>query len=218
MAKRELYERSGHLAKFADDMFPPMAAGRPTDDAHAAAEPVPAPRDDLRRPAAAPTASCRCGSPSWARCSGPSAPVSSVDCRGCAAISLNDAHNFCALDQVGAEVAGVLALMRRAHAALGLRPGRFPAVAARRGGEYARRRGRRGTLAERLLREALVGAGVSFVEAPGEAAFYGPKIDVQIVDPAGRESTLATVQVDFHQPEQFDLSYVDADGRRRRGR
>ena len=48
------------------------------------------------------------------------------------------------------------------------------------------------------------------MEAPGEAAFYGPKIDVQIVDPAGRESTLATVQVDFHQPERFDLSYVDA--------
>ena len=68
--------------------------------------------------------------------------------------------------------------------------------------------------AEELLRKALDEAGVSFVEAPGEAAFYGPKIDVQIVDPAGRESTLSTIQVDFHQPEQFDLSYVDADGRR----
>ena len=57
---------------------------------------------------------------------------------------------------------------------------------------------------------------MSFAEAPGEAAFYGPKIDVQIVDIAGREWSLATVQVDFHQPAQFDLSYVDRDGGRRR--
>jgi threonyl-tRNA synthetase len=57
---------------------------------------------------------------------------------------------------------------------------------------------------------------VSFVEAPGEAAFYGPKIDVQIEDIAGREWSLATVQVDFHQPVQFDLSYVDRDAVRRR--
>ena len=66
--------------------------------------------------------------------------------------------------------------------------------------------------AEELLRKALDEAGVAYVEAPGEAAFYGPKIDVQIVDPAGRESTLSTIQVDFHQPEQFDLSYVDSAG------
>lgn len=50
-----------------------------------------------------------------------------------------------------------------------------------------------------------------FEEVPGEAAFYGPKIDVQIVDSVGREWTLATVQVDFHQPVAFNLSYVDAD-------
>ena len=50
----------------------------------------------------------------------------------------------------------------------------------------------------------------------GEAAFYGPKIDVQITDGAGRESTLSTVQVDFHQPKQFGLSYVGSDGARHR--
>jgi len=45
--------------------------------------------------------------------------------------------------------------------------------------------------------------------APG--AFYGPKIDVQILDPSGREATLSTVQLDFYQPRQFDLGYLDAD-------
>src|SRR5262249_2103069 len=54
-------------------------------------------------------------------------------------------------------------------------------------------------------------ADVSYVEAPGEAAFYGPKIDVQVLI-GGRESTLATVQVDYYQPARFELSYVDADG------
>ncbi|KJY32868.1 hypothetical protein VR44_15110 [Streptomyces katrae] len=52
--------------------------------------------------------------------------------------------------------------------------------------------------------------------AEGEAAFYGPKIDVQVTDDAGRESTLSTVQVDFHQPEQFDLHYIGADGAKHR--
>jgi threonyl-tRNA synthetase len=68
--------------------------------------------------------------------------------------------------------------------------------------------------AEALLREAL--SGMSYVEASGEAAFYGPKIDVQIVDPMGRESTLSTVQLDFHQPSRFGLSYVDSGGARQR--
>jgi threonyl-tRNA synthetase len=130
-------------------------------------------------------------------------------------ISLNDSHNFCALEQVGEEVAMVLDLMARAHVALGFEPAGFRLSLRGEGPSYL------GdpadwVLAEAMLRDALVGAGVSFVEAPGEAAFYGPKIDVQIVDPAGRESTLATVQVDFQQPERFGLSYVDNSGRRRR--
>jgi hypothetical protein len=70
--------------------------------------------------------------------------------------------------------------------------------------------------AEELLRKALDDAGATYVEEPGEAAFYGPKIDVQIVDPAGRESTLSTIQIDFHQPERFDLLYVDSDGAKKR--
>jgi threonyl-tRNA synthetase len=50
----------------------------------------------------------------------------------------------------------------------------------------------------------------------GEAAFHGPKIDVQVADGAGRESALSTVRVDFHQPERFGLRYVGADGARHR--
>jgi threonyl-tRNA synthetase len=57
--------------------------------------------------------------------------------------------------------------------------------------------------------------GINFVEAEDEAAFYGPKIDVQITSAIGREFTLATNQVDFAQPGRFDLTYVDEDGQRK---
>jgi len=130
------------------------------------------------------------------------------------AISLNDAHTFCALDQVGGEVADILALMGKAHAALGFVPAGFRLSLRGPSGKYLGAAAD-WDLAEGLLRQALVEADVPFVEIAGEAAFYGPKIDVQIVDSSGRELSLATVQVDFHQPAQFDLSYVDSDGQRR---
>src|SRR5204862_2936455 len=62
-----------------------------------------------------------------------------------------------------------------------------------------------------ILREALVESGLPFFEADGEAAFYGPKIDVQVKDVMGREETLSTIQLDQHLPEQFELEYKDSD-------
>ena len=62
---------------------------------------------------------------------------------------------------------------------------------------------------EDLVREALEDGGLNFVEIPGEAAFYGPKIDVQVWSAIGREFTLATNQVDFAIPSKFDLTYID---------
>ena len=59
----------------------------------------------------------------------------------------------------------------------------------------------------------MVKSGVNFVEVPGEAAFYGPKIDVEIFSAIGREFTLATNQLDFAVPKRFDLTYVDSDGK-----
>lgn len=66
---------------------------------------------------------------------------------------------------------------------------------------------------EAEVRKALKKAKVNFVEAPGEAAFYGPKIDVEIYSAIGREFTLATNQLDFAVPKRFDLTYVDKDGK-----
>ena len=129
-------------------------------------------------------------------------------------ISLNDAHMFCAVEQVGDEVADMLDLMGRAHAALGFAPHSFRLSLRGPDGRYLGEP-QDWALAEDLLRKALDGAGVAYVEVPGEAAFYGPKIDVQIVDSGGRELSLATVQVDFVQPARLGLSYVDSGGAQR---
>src|SRR5208282_1036442 len=71
-------------------------------------------------------------------------------------------------------------------------------------------------LGERMLREAMDALGLPYVEARGEAAFYGPKLDIQLADVMGHEETYSTIQVDFHLPSQFDLHYVAADGKEHR--
>ncbi len=211
LGKRELFELSGHLGYFADDMFPPM---RLSADDEFVLRPALCPHHALvfrargRSYRELPLRVAELGGMYRAERSGVLGGLSRVR-----AISLNDAHNFCALEQVGDEVREILRLIGEAHAVLGVRPAGFRLSL--RGPDqryvgddasWAR--------AEELLRAAL--DGVDVVEAPGEAAFYGPKIDIQIVDAAGRESTISTVQLDFDKPERFDLSYTGSDGRRKR--
>ncbi len=66
--------------------------------------------------------------------------------------------------------------------------------------------------AQAMLKEAVDEMGLDYDEAPGEAAFYGPKLDVQVKTALGKEETLSTVQLDFLLPERFDLTYVGSDG------
>jgi threonyl-tRNA synthetase len=212
LGKRRMYELSGHWGNFADDMFPPMRLG----DDELVLRPSLCPHHALifrargRSYRELPLRIAELGPMYRAERSGVVGGLSRVR-----QMLLNDAHIFCAEDQAGAEVAGVLALMRQAHAALGMGPVSYQLSLRGPGKKYggddavwAR--------AEALLRGALAHEGVAFTEVPGEAAFYGPKIDIQVADPSGREWTLATVQIDYHQPEQFELEYVDAGGERKR--
>ncbi|MER6593824.1 threonine--tRNA ligase [Micromonospora purpureochromogenes] len=210
LGKRELFALSGHLGYFADDMFPPL---RLSADDEFVLRPALCPHQLVYRARGRsyrelPLRIAELGGMYRAERSGVLGGLSRVR-----AISLNDAHNFCALDQVGEEVREILRLIREAHAALGVRPAGFR-LSLRGPGEKYVGDDAQWARAEELLRAAL--DGVDFTEAPGEAAFYGPKIDIQIVDAAGRESTLSTVQLDFDKPERFDLSYTDASGARRR--
>ncbi len=211
-AKPEMYHRSGHLPSFADDMFPPMADGadelvlRPSLCPHHAM----VYRSRGRSYRELPLRIAELGGMYRAERSGVLNGLWRVR-----SIWLNDAHIFCAPEQVPDELSAVLAMMRRAHQALGVQPARFRLSQRGPGGKYV------GEPAdwdrsEELLRTALARAGLEYVEAPGEAAFYGPKIDVQVADAQGREWSLSTVQVDLHLPARFELSYVDKDASRRR--
>jgi threonyl-tRNA synthetase len=216
LAKRALFEASGHWAKFSDDMFPPMRVGgeelvlRPANCPHHAA---------IYRAAAhsyreLPIRLNELAPMFRAERSGVLSGLSRVR-----QIDLDDTHVFCRPDQTASEVARALRSALDAQRTLGL-PVDYVRLSRR--GEGA---GYLGTAAqwrqaEDALRaaatEVLADGTVPMSEAAGEAAFYGPKLDLQVRDGRGHEETIATVQLDFNQPERFDLSYTAADGARQR--
>ncbi|MGH3471207.1 MAG: threonine--tRNA ligase [Nocardioidaceae bacterium] len=211
LGKRELYDISGHREHFAEEMFAPIDDDlvlRPSLCPHHAL--VFASKGRSYRDL--PLRVGELGQMFRAERSGVLAGLTRVRC-----ISLNDAHIFCALDDVGAEVRGVLDLVERAYAALGIAKWHYR-LSLRGGSEDPKYVGDGGrwSQAEGLLRAALDARAVGYEVLAGEAAFYGPKIDVQVQDSAGRGWTLSTVQLDFHKPERFDLSYADAVGGRSR--
>ena len=212
LGKRELYEISGHWSHYSDDMFPPMQLGgedvvlRPSLCPHHAL--IYRSRSHSYREL--PLRIAELGAMYRSELSGVLGGLTRVR-----SIQLNDAHIFCTLDQAAEEARAALALITRAYADLGIRAARHRLSLPGEGGKYVADPAlwQRATA---LLREVLDDSGIPYESAEGEAAFYGPKIDVQIVDPAGREATLSTVQIDFHQPERFDLHYIGADGAKHR--
>ncbi|MFI2617047.1 threonine--tRNA ligase [Streptomyces sp. NPDC018584] len=212
LGKRELYEISGHWSHYSDDMFPPMDVGgeqivlRPSLCPHHAV--IYRSRSHSYREL--PLRMAELGGMYRAELSGVLGGLNRVR-----SIHLNDAHIFCTLDQVADEARAALEMIRRVYEALGIRPARLRLSLPGPGGKYVADPGkwRRSTA---LLTEVLDGCGLAYEAVEGEAAFYGPKIDVQVADGAGRESTLSTVQVDFHQPERFGLHYIGADGAKHR--
>ncbi|WP_416531034.1 threonine--tRNA ligase [Streptomyces coelicoflavus] len=212
LGKRELYEISGHWAHYRDDMFPPMDLGgeqvvlRPSLCPHHAVIYRSRPHSYRELP----LRMAELGGMYRSELSGVLGGLTRVR-----AIQLNDAHIFCTLDQVAEEVRAALEMIRQAYEALGITATRYRLSLPGPGGKYvaAPEKWQRSTA---LLTDVLDRSGLPYEAAEAEAAFYGPKIDVQVTDGAGRESTLSTVQVDFHQPEQFDLHYTGGDGAKHR--
>ncbi len=208
LAKRELYEISGHWAHYRDDMFPAMELGgeqfvlRPSLCPHHAL--VYRSREHSYREL--PLRIAELGGMFRSELSGVLGGLTRVR-----AIQLNDAHVFCTLEQAADEARAALELIDGAYRAMGIRAARYRLSLPGPGGKYVsdpamwQRAGA-------LLTEVLDAVGAPYEAEEGEAAFYGPKIDVQIADASGRESTLSTVQVDLYQPRQFDLRYVGPDG------
>jgi threonyl-tRNA synthetase len=128
----------------------------------------------------------------------------------------DDAHLFCTEDQVAGEVLGCLSLVKTVLTTLGMenyrvRVGLRDPDSGKYTGEPEN-----WDKAEAACRAAAASLGVPFTEEPGEAAFYGPKIDFVVKDVIGREWQLGTVQVDYNLPIRFDLSYIGADNAKHR--
>jgi threonyl-tRNA synthetase len=213
LGKRALFERSGHWDKFSDDMFPPMPVGgdqlvlRPANCPHHAmifaAEQHSYRELPVRYNELAPMFR--------AERSGSLSGLSRVR-----QIDLDDTHVFCRPDQLRAEVVLAMGALLDAFAVLGIEVA-YLRLSRRDDGPGYLGADEQWRQAEEELRLAmpelgLDRRGLSWREVAGEAAFYGPKIDVQVIDAAGKEESIATVQLDFNQPERFDLSYMGADG------
>ncbi|MFR3347544.1 MAG: threonine--tRNA ligase, partial [Christensenellales bacterium] len=131
--------------------------------------------------------------------------------------TLSDGHIICRPDQIEQEFLGVLDLIRYFMKTLGLENDvsyRFSRWDPENKEKYIDNP-EAWENSERLMKKILDDAGVNYYEAVGEAAFYGPKLDVQSVNVYGKEDTLFTIQIDFELAERFDMSYVDADGNKK---
>jgi threonyl-tRNA synthetase len=123
----------------------------------------------------------------------------------------DDAHLFCTPEQVQQEIMGCLSLVKTVLTTLGMSDYRVRVGLRDPDGKKFAGDPEKWDLAENACREAAKTLGVPFTEEPGEAAFYGPKIDFVIKDVIGREWQLGTVQVDYVLPVRFGLSYIGAD-------
>jgi threonyl-tRNA synthetase len=207
MAKRELYERSGHWAHYHEEMYPPMDVGAE----QMVLRPMLCPHHILifaREPRSLremPFRLAEVGPMFRYERSGVVGGLSRVR-----QMTLNDGHVFCAPEHVEDEIADILAMVDEAYWTLGIPPARLRFSRAGTGAKYAAD-ANAWRHSEAMIRAALDKLGVDFTEAEGEAAFYGPKIDLQVSDPQGREETLSTIQVDLHLPARFALEFRRGD-------
>lgn len=127
-------------------------------------------------------------------------------------LTMDDAHIYCIEDQIFDEVSNILDMMMEFYEKLGFKyEFRFATRPELRAGTDEM-----WDKAERVLADALKKKGIKAGDKKGDGAFYGPKIDLHIKDAQGREWQLATVQLDLHEPEVFDLKYIDEKGEQKR--
>jgi threonyl-tRNA synthetase len=214
LAKVELYKVSGHWAHYKDSMFPPMELEteemvlRPMNCPHH----IQVYKHKKHSYRELPVRIAELGKMYRYERSGVLSGLSRVRC-----MTLNDAHIFCTPEQIKEEFTNVMKLVERAYRDLGITQYSYR-LSLRDKADTAKYvdNDAMWVLAERLLREAMDSLGLPYKEAPGEGAFYGPKLDIQLADVMGHEETYSTIQIDFHLPNQFELEYIAADGQAHR--
>ena len=214
LAKVELYQRSGHWEHYHEDMFPPMDL----ETEQMVLRPMNCPHHILiyeskkRSYRELPVRIAELGTMYRYERSGVLSGLSRVRC-----MTLNDAHIFCTPEQIKEEFSNTMRLVEEAYKDLGITKYRYRlSLGDRSNKEKYVDNDEMWDYGERVLREAMTELGLPFFEAKGEAAFYGPKLDIQLADVMGHEETYSTIQVDFHLPNQFKLDYIAADGKEHR--
>jgi len=209
MGKVDLYKRSGHWDHYKDSMYPPM----PLEHEELVLRPMNCPHhilvyeNGLHSYRDLPLKIAEIGTMYRYEKSGVVGGLSRVR-----AMALNDAHIFVTPEQIKPEFSKVMQLVERAYGDLGITDYSYRlSLRDPKDTEKYVQNDEMWEFGERVLREAMQELGLPFYEAEGEAAFYGPKIDIQIRDWIGREETISTIQVDFHLPNQFDLKYIGED-------
>ncbi|WP_369888616.1 threonine--tRNA ligase [Bacillus halotolerans] len=214
LGSKELYETSGHWDHYQEGMFPPMEM----DNETLVLRPMNCPhhmmiyKQDIHSYRELPIRIAELGTMHRYEMSGALSGLQRV--RG---MTLNDAHIFVRPDQIKDEFIRTVRLIQDVYEDFGL-------------SDYTFRLSYRDpedtekyfdddemwNKAQSMLKSAMDEIGHDYYEAEGEAAFYGPKLDVQVKTAIGKEETLSTVQLDFLLPERFDLTYIGEDGKQHR--
>lgn len=132
-------------------------------------------------------------------------------------ITQDDGHLFCRITQLKEEITTIVGIVKEFYTTMGMIDSYRVSLSVR-GEDKSNYLGsdENWAVAEQALKEICDDLNLNYKEMPGEAAFYGPKLDFQFKDAIGREWQLATIQVDFNQPERFDLSFVNEQGEKER--
>ncbi|MDZ4247655.1 MAG: threonine--tRNA ligase [Patescibacteria group bacterium] len=218
ISKKDLYEKSGHWSKFANELY--RVHSREGDDY--ALKPMNCPHHTqlyADRPRSYRELPVRYRETTAVYRDEQSGEVSGLS--RVRALTQDDAHVFCRQDQIQAEILAIWDIVERFYAAFDL-----PLTVRFSRHEPSELDAHLGTepvwkAAEAQLKKVIEGkagkrVGVDYIDGPGEAALYGPKIDFIAEDALGREHQVATIQLDFNLPENFDLTCIAEDGKEER--
>ncbi|KRM89780.1 threonine--tRNA ligase [Liquorilactobacillus vini] len=215
LANLNVYKQSGHWAHYREDMFPPMDMG---DGEMLELRPMNCPshiqiyNHHIRSYRDLPLRIAELGMMHRYEKSGALTGLSRVR-----EMTLNDGHTFVTPDQIESEFKKILQLMVSVYRDFDITDYRFRL-------SYRDPKNKvkyfdndeMWEKSQKMLKAAMDDLNLDYFEAEGEAAFYGPKLDVQTKTALGGEETLSTIQLDFLLPERFDLHYVGADGQEHR--
>ncbi len=212
IAKIDLYEKSGHAAKFSEELFTVQShfdqdfVLKPVNCPHHTQIYAGRPRSykDLPLRYIEQTMQYRDEKP------GQLGGLQRT--RG---FTVDDGHTFCRVDQIEEEVGTIVEIIREFYERLGLWGKHWVSLSVRDSNDYSKYIGESADWekAEKMLAEVSNKYGLGAKKMEGEAAIYGPKLDFMFKDALGRETQLATVQLDFAMPKRFELTYVDSEGK-----